>query len=66
MELPDTDGYLTILDIKLNIHNNGNLHYKLYPKPAAKEITLNFHSHHPNSVKRAVINNEFRRAQLCS
>ena len=35
-------------------------------KPASKGITLNFHSHHPSSVKRAVVANEFKRAQLCA
>ena len=66
MELPDTDGYLPILDIKLNIDEDGNLHHKLYSKPASKGIMLHFRSHHPSSVKRAVIANEFRRAELCS
>ena len=66
MELPDNNGYLPILDIKLNIDQDGNIHHKLYTKPASKGITLNFHSHHPSSVKRAVVANEFKRAQLCA
>ena len=66
MELPDNNGYLPILDIKLNIDQDGNIHHKLYTKPASKGITLNFHSHHPSSVKRAVFANEFKRAQLCA
>ena len=57
---------LPILDIKLNIDQDGNIHHKLYTKPASKGITLNFHSHHPNSVKRAGVANEFKRAQLCA
>ena len=66
MELPDNNGYLPILDIKLNIDQDGNIHHKLYTKPASKGITLNFHSHHPSSVKKAVVANEFKRAQLCA
>ena len=62
----DNNDYLPILDIKLNIDQDGNIHHKLYTKPASKSITLNFHLHHPSSVKRAVVANEFKRAQLCA
>ena len=66
MELPDNNGYLPILHIKLSIDQDGNIHHNLFTKPASKGITLNFHSHHPSSVKRAVVANEFKRAQLCA
>ena len=66
MEIPDNNGYLPMLDIKLNIDQDGNIHHNFYTKPASKGSTLNFHSHHPSSAKRAVVANKFKRAQLCS
>ncbi len=66
MELPDTNGFLPILDIKLKLNDDGTIQYKLYTKPASKGITLHFHSHHPSTVKRATVSNELRRAALCS
>lgn len=66
MDLPDTDGYLPILDVKMHINQHGKPLYKLYSKPAAKGITLNYDSHQPRSIKLATATNEFRRATLCS
>ena len=66
MEVPDDNGYLAILDIKLNIDQDGNIDHTLYTKPASKGITPNFHSHHQSSEKRAAVANEFKRAQVCA
>ena len=38
----------------------------LYTKPASKGITLIFNSQYPSSVKRAVVANEIKLAQLCA
>ena len=66
LELPDTDGYLPILDIQLKIDEHGNILHKLFTKKASKNITLHYLSHHPRSVKKAVVTNELTRATLCS
>ena len=66
LELPDSDGYLPILDIQMKIDDNGQIHHRLYRKKASKNITLHFNSHHPRTVKKAIITNELRRATLCS
>ncbi|XP_065180434.1 uncharacterized protein LOC135810995 [Sycon ciliatum] len=63
LELPDKDGFLPILDIRLKILPNGKVTHKLYVKEANKGITLHADSHHPTAVKMAVINNEYKRAQ---
>ena len=62
LELPDEDGFLPILDLKIKILPDGQLTHKLYTKPANKGITLHANSHHPRAVKAAVIGNEFKRA----
>ena len=62
MDLPNNDGYLPILDIQLKINPDGTIQYKPFTKKASKNITLHFQSHHPLSVKKAVANNELRRA----
>ena len=62
LELPSDDGYLPILDTAIKINQDGSLSYRLYTKPASKQITLHHDSHHPDSVKKAIISNEIRRA----
>ena len=42
--------------------SDGSISHRLYTKPASKRITLHHNSHHPDSVKRAVVDNEIRRA----
>ena len=66
LELPDKDDFLPILDVKLKIDERGNIKYKLYRKAANKGLTLHYSSHHPHNVKRAVAQNELRRATRCS
>ena len=66
MELPDTDGFLPILDIKMKICDDGRIERKFFCKAANKGLTLNFHSHHPRSIKNAVAKNELQRAIRCS
>ena len=61
LELPSSDGYLPILDTAIKINPDGTLSYKLHTKKASKQITLH-DSHHPDSIKNAVINSEIRRA----
>ena len=63
MELPDDDGFLPILDVKVRINENSEIERKFFSKAANKGIFLNFLSHHPSSTKRAVMDNELRRAQ---
>ena len=62
LELPREDGYLPLLDTAMKINPDGSLSYKLYSKPASKRITLHHDSHHPGSTKKAIIDNEMRRA----
>ena len=62
MELPDNEGFLPILDIKIRINENGEIERKLFAKAANKGITLHFNSHHPRATKRTIISNEFQRA----
>ena len=66
LELPDRDGYLPILETKINIDDHGKIQYKFFTKVASKGITLNYRSHHPRATKVAVIRNEFHQAELCS
>ena len=47
-------------------HTDGNLHHRLYTKPASKQLTLHYRSHHPTATKKNLIRNELRRATLCS
>ena len=63
LELPDTERFLPILDIKLKIREDGTIEHKLYRKAANKGLTLHFKSNHPISVKRAVVQNELPRAE---
>ena len=54
IELPDADGFLPILDVKLKIKDDGTMERKLYTKPANKGITLHYKSHHQSATKRTV------------
>ena len=66
MELPDTEGFLPILDIKMKIGVDGGVERKLFCKAANKGLTLNYNSHHPRSTKNAIARNEIQRAIRCS
>ena len=66
MQLPDTEGFLPILDIKMKIGVDGRVERKLFCKPANKGLTLNYNSHHPCSTKNAIARNEIQRAIRCS
>ena len=66
LELPSDDDYLPILDVQIKLVTDGNLHHRLYTKPASKQLTLHFRSHHPTATKKNLIRNELRRATLCS
>ena len=66
MELPDTEGFLPILDIKMKIGDDGRVERKLFCKAANKGLTLNYTSHHPRSTKNAIARNEIQRAIRCS
>ena len=66
LELPDNEQYLPILDVKIRITDDGSISHKLYVKSANKGITLHYDSHHPSSVKRAMVKNELQRAIACS
>ena len=60
------DGFLPILDVKIKIKEDGTIKRQLYTEPANKGISLHAHSHHPDSMKKAIIKNEFNRARLVS
>ena len=62
LELPSDDAYLPIMDTAIRINQDGSLSYHLHTKAASKQITLHHDSHHPDSVKRAIVSNEIRRA----
>ena len=66
LELPNDDDYLPILDVQIKLDTDGNLHLRLYTKPASKQLTLHYRSHHPTATKKNLIRNELRRATLCS
>ena len=62
LETPDESGFLPILDTKVKIQEDGTLSTKIFTKTSNKGITLHHHSHHPTSIKRAIVRNEVRRA----
>ena len=66
MEKPGESNYLPMLDIKIAITEDGTVERQLYSKPASKGITLHYNSHHPSATKKAMVMNEFRRAEQCS
>ena len=62
LEVPNTDGFLPILDIMIKINSDGTTSRKHYRKPANRGLTLHFNSHHASTVKYAVAKAEFARA----
>ena len=66
LEVPNADGFLPILDIMIKIKENGQISRRHYRKPANRGLTLHFASHHAGTVKKAVLQNEFRHAALYS
>ena len=62
LEVPNTDGFLPILDIMVKINSDGITSRKHYRKPANRGLTLHFNSHHASTVKYAVAKAEFARA----
>ena len=60
MELLDTEGFLPILDIKMNIGDDGRVERNLFCKAVNKGLTLNYTSHHPRSTKNAIARNEIQ------
>ena len=57
IELPGKDGFLPFLNTKVKVNDSGLVETGWYTKPANKGLMLNAKSHHPEHVKRAVINN---------
>ena len=66
MELPSEEGFLPLLDMAVRIDETGHFHRKLFTKKASKGIVLNFASHQPASVKRALVKTEIQRANSIS
>ena len=66
MELPSEEGFLPLLDIAVQIDETGKFQRKLFTKKANKGIVLNFSSHQPASVKRALVKSEIQRADRIS
>ena len=54
------------MTLQIKLDTDGNLHHRLYTKPASKQLTLHYRSHHPTATKKNLIRNELRRATLCS
>ena len=57
IELPGEDGFLPFLNIKVKVNDSGFVEIGWYTKPANKGLVLNAKSHHPEHVKRSVLNN---------
>ena len=57
IELPDEDGFLSFLNTKIKVNNNGTVETKWYTKPANKGVILNANSHRPEQIKKAAIVN---------
>ena len=66
MELPSEEGFLPLLDMAVRIDETGHFQRKLFTKKASKGIVLNFASHQPASVKRALVKTEIQRANSIS
>ena len=65
MELPsEDDGFLPILDMAVQIDEKGHFQRRLFTKAANKGIVLNFNSHQPTLVKKAMVQNEIKRAKV--
>lgn len=67
LELPDSQGYVPFLDLKIAIEEDGRIKHKFYMKPANKGILIYVQSNHPRRMKTSTLNNEFRRmSTACS
>ena len=65
MELPsEDDGFLLILDMVVQIDETGHFQQRLFTKAANKGIVLNFSSHQPTLVKKAMVQNKIKRADV--
>ena len=60
LEIPDTEGFLPILDEKIRIKEDRYIKWKLYVKKTNRGILRHFHSHRPSSIKCTSVLNEFR------
>ena len=66
LELPAEDNYLPLLDAALKINHDGSLSHRLHTKSASKQIILHYDSHHPDTMKMAIVKNELKRAKTNS
>ena len=62
LALPESDGFLPILDLKMKFNEDGSMSLKHNRKTANRGITLHYQSHHPETTKRAIVRSEFQRA----
>ena len=63
MEIPsEDDSFLPILDMAVQIDDTGHFQRRLFTKAANKGIVMNFSSHQPTLVKKAMAQNEIKRA----
>ena len=66
MEVPEEDGFLPFLNMKLKI-TNGEVCYKWYKKPASANILIHTRSAHPLYMKENVVKSLLKtKEQLCS
>ena len=66
MELQSEEGFLPFLDMAVQINETGNFQRKLFTKKENKGHVLNFSSHQPVSVKRALVKSEIQLANKIS
>ena len=65
MELPSKDGgFLPIEDMAVQIEETGHLQPRLSRKLAKKGIVLNFNSHQPTLVMKAMVQNDIKHADV--
>ena len=60
IELPEQDGFLPYLNTKIKANTSGEVERGWYTNPAKKGFMLNAKSHHPEYIKRAVIDNTIK------
>ena len=60
----ETNNRLPFLEVLVTRMDNGDLITSIYRKPTHTDQLLNFHSHHPASVKRSVVSTLTRRNQI--
>ena len=66
MEYPEKDKYTPFLNMEAKIERDGQLNTRLYRKPQKKLLTLNYHSHHPTSIKEHTVLNMYNTAERVS